>query len=119
MKEQTEKEVRLDVSEPWELGERSFTGRVVSSQAEPNERLLIALRTPFEHSGITYFSLLVSARHEGHKLSRINAGEAVPCNALGLVGINVGRSDPMEAASIEAASWRGGGLVLIGSLSDA
>ena len=112
MFDQPAENVRVVVSEPWELGERVFTGRIVRSQAEPDERLLVALNQPFVHAGVTYSSLLLSPRHEGHPLSLVEAGEAVPCNARALASASAVDRDGMEARD-----WRGGGLVLIGTLS--
>jgi len=114
MIEQTAKTVRLMISEPWEMGDRTFTGTIVKSQLEPVERLLLEIDAPFEHAGVSYSLLLVSPRHEGHPLSRIAAGDAVPCNALGVTGPASASHDLMDAPS-----WRGGGLVLIGTLSSA
>jgi hypothetical protein len=97
MIEQTPTTVRLAISEPWELGERTLTGAIVN-----------------EHAGVSYSSLLVSPRHEGHPLSRVAAGEAVRCNAFGIAGPTAANYDLMGVPS-----WRGGGLVLIGTLSSA
>jgi hypothetical protein len=106
------KTLRLVISEPWDLGERTLVGTVVKSQSEPTERLLLELQEPLDFAGSTYRGLLISPRHEGHPLSRVAAGDAVPCNAFGVV------TPAAEVRDLTGAlSWRGGGLILIGSLS--
>lgn len=71
------------------------------------------LDTPFEYKGLSYAYLLVAPRHEGHGLQGVEAGEQVFCNAMGVPG------DPESVEEVldYAASWRGGGLAVIGSIS--
>lgn len=105
--------VRLVVSDPWEVGEVSFLGALISQGFGPEEGAIMKLDAPFEYEGLSYAYLLVSPRHEGHGLQGVEAGEQVSCNAMGVPG------DPESTEEVlnYSASWRGGGLAVIGSIS--
>jgi hypothetical protein len=114
MKTEARGAVSFLVTDLWELGERILTGEIVHSLPQPDERLLVRLDAPVDHGGKTYLFLLVSPRHEGHDLARIELGESVPSNALGLVA-----RTKIDRIAEEESAWRGGELALIGSLSRA
>lgn len=103
--------VCVEISEPWEVGERTLDGIVAMHVSTPEERALLKLASPFKYCGVTYTHLVVSPRHEGGGFAQLDGGDGVPCNAIGLLeadGSSLSLNEPLE--------WRGGGLVVIGTL---
>lgn len=103
--------VLLRVSDPWEIGE-AIEWRALEAQivAVGDNAVLLRLRSPFEHKGVSCEYFVASPRHGGANVNALESGNSVFCSMTRV---------PVEQASsptpFDLGNWRGG-VAIIGNL---
>lgn len=100
--------VSIQVTDPWELGELRFRGRIVALSQDP-ERVLIELSAPFLHKTVSYRFVVASPRAVETNLLAIKPGETVQCAHIGVADLQDTDRVP------DLKHWRGG-LAFIGDV---
>ena len=94
----------LTVSDPFELAGLAIRGDIIAREIDGKCRLLLAPLTPVEYLGIPYGHIVLKLRHKSDTNS---------VNGIGLSG-----HDVVDEPGWGVDRWRGGGLAIIGSLTD-
>ncbi|MGH8489858.1 MAG: hypothetical protein ACREXS_13575 [Gammaproteobacteria bacterium] len=108
---QETREVMLKISDPWELGEAvqwgAFPAVLLTRQGE---RVLLAIKQPFEFKGMKREFFVASPRHRGDSVNHLYQGRSLFCGMS-----EIARDLAMSENPFDTSKWIGG-IALIGEL---
>lgn len=110
-----EKSVVLNISDPWDLGERlnwkSLSAVVIAvDNNSTQERIILRLVEPFEYKSIRCEYFVASPRHENCQINDLLRGVGVFCGLTRIPDERLHSADPFDL------EWWRGGPALIGEL---